>query len=142
MATLAHMAMYKVCDNTCLDSAILVGMDAAIEDGADVLSPSFDGASVPFYKDGIAVGAFSAIQKGIFVSCSAGNAGLVNSSLSNEAPWILTVGASTVDRNLRATVYLGNKDLPDNESLFQSKDFPQDYMPLVYPGLKGVQHVA
>ncbi|KAJ0716233.1 putative tripeptidyl-peptidase II [Helianthus annuus] len=143
MAPLAHVAMYKVCDAIgCFGSAILAGMDAAIEDGVDVLSLSLGGASVPFYEDSIAVGAFSAIQKGIFVSCSAGNAGPVNASLANEAPWILTVGASTVDRSIRATVYLGNKDLLDGESLFQPKDFPQDYMPLVYPGLNGGQDAA
>ncbi|MFS7927934.1 putative cucumisin [Helianthus anomalus] len=143
MAPLAHVAMYKVCDAFgCFGSAILAGMDAAIEDGVDVLSLSLGGASVPFYEDGIAVGAFSAIRKGIFVSCSAGNAGPVNASLANEAPWILTVGASTVDRNIRATVYLGNMEFFDGESLFQPKDFPQDYMPLVYPGLNGGQDAA
>ncbi|KAI3703379.1 hypothetical protein L1987_73409 [Smallanthus sonchifolius] len=143
MAPLAHVAMYKVCERSgCLDSAILAGMDAAIEEGVDVLSLSLGGASVPFYEDGIAVSAYSAIQKGIFVSCSAGNSGPVKSSLSNEAPWILTVGASTVDRNIRATVYLGNKDLLDGESLFQPKDFPQNFMPLVYPGLNGGEDAA
>ncbi|CAH1453864.1 unnamed protein product [Lactuca virosa] len=143
MAPLAHVAMYKVCDDFgCSDSAILAAMDAAIEEGVDVLSLSLGGASVPFYEDGIAVGAFSAIQKGIFVSCSAGNSGPFNSTLSNEAPWILTVGASTIDRNIRATVYLGNKDLLDGESLFQPKDFPQNFMPLVYPSLTGGQQAA
>ncbi|KAL8210161.1 hypothetical protein R6Q57_006893 [Mikania cordata] len=143
MAPLAHVAMYKVCDSFgCTSSAILAGMDAAIEEGVDVLSLSLGGPSVPFYEDGIAVGAFSAIQRGIFVSCSAGNAGPFNSTLSNEAPWILTVGASTVDRNIRSTVYLGNKDLLDGESLFQPKDFPQKYLPLVYPGLNHGQDAA
>ncbi|KAL7594348.1 hypothetical protein Lser_V15G30687 [Lactuca serriola] len=143
MAPLAHVAMYKVCDDDgCSDSAILAAMDAAIEEGVDVLSLSLGGPSLPFYEDGIAVGAFSAIQKGIFVSCSAGNSGPFNSTLSNEAPWILTVGASTMDRNIRATVYLGNKALLDGESLFQPKDFPQNFMPLVYPGLTGGQQAA
>ncbi|XP_023747188.1 subtilisin-like protease [Lactuca sativa] len=143
MAPLAHVAMYKVCDDDgCSDSAILAAMDAAIEEGVDVLSLSLGGLSLPFYEDGIAVGAFSAIQKGIFVSCSAGNSGPFNSTLSNEAPWILTVGASTMDRNIRATVYLGNKALLDGESLFQPKDFPQNFMPLVYPGLTGGQQAA
>ncbi|XP_024961437.1 subtilisin-like protease SBT1.2 [Cynara cardunculus var. scolymus] len=143
MAPLAHVAMYKVCDDFgCSDSAILAAMDAAIEEGVDVLSLSLGGASVPFYEDGIAVGAFSAIQRGISVSCSAGNSGPFNSTLSNEAPWILTVGASTVDRKIRATVHLGNKDLIDGESLFQPKDFSQNLMPLVYPGLNGGQDVA
>ncbi|KAI3689804.1 hypothetical protein L2E82_47774 [Cichorium intybus] len=112
-------------------------MDAAIEEGVDVLSLSLGGASLPFYEDGIAIGAFSAIQRGIFVSCSAGNSGPFRSSLSNEAPWILTVGASTVDRNIRATVQLGNKALFDGQSLYQPKDFPQKFLPLVYPGLNG-----
>ncbi|KAI3505265.1 hypothetical protein L1887_27290 [Cichorium endivia] len=112
-------------------------MDAAIEEGVDVLSLSLGGASLPFYEDGIAIGAFSAIQRGIFVSCSAGNSGPFSSSLSNEAPWILTVGASTVDRNIRATVQLGNKALFDGQSLYQPKDFPQKFLPLVYPGLNG-----
>ncbi|XP_071742476.1 subtilisin-like protease [Rutidosis leptorrhynchoides] len=135
MAPHAHVAMYKVCaDVGCSDSAILAAMDAAIEDGVDVLSLSLGGASLPFYEDGIAVGAFSAIQRGIFVSCSAGNSGPYNSTLSNEAPWILTVGASTVDRDIRATVYLGNKVLIDGESVYQPKDFTQDFLPLVYPG--------
>ncbi|KAI3691582.1 hypothetical protein L6452_31378 [Arctium lappa] len=143
MAPLAHVAMYKVCDDFgCSDSAILAAMDAAIEEGVDVLSLSLGGASLPFYEDGIAVGAFSAIQRGISVSCSAGNSGPFNSTLSNEAPWILTVGASTVDRKIRATVHLGNKDLIDGESLFQPKDFPQNLMPLVYPGLNGGQDAA
>ncbi|XP_071730856.1 subtilisin-like protease [Rutidosis leptorrhynchoides] len=143
MAPLAHIAMYKVCDDFgCSDSAILAAMDAAIEEGVDVLSLSLGGASLPLYEDGIAVGAFSAIQRGIFVSCSAGNSGPFNSSLSNEAPWILTVGASTVDRTIRATVSLGNKELLDGESLFQPKDFPEKLLPLVYPGLTGGQQAA
>ncbi|KAI3505264.1 hypothetical protein L1887_27289 [Cichorium endivia] len=103
---------------------------------------SLGGASIPFYEDGVALGAFSAIQKGIFVSCSAGNSGPFNSTMSNEAPWILTVGASTVDRNIRATVHLGNKTLFDGESLFQPKDFPQKFLSLVYPGVSGGQEAA
>ncbi|XP_023747220.1 subtilisin-like protease [Lactuca sativa] len=143
MAPLAHVAMYRVCDDfACSESNILAAMDAAIEEGVDVLSLSLGGASVPFYEDGIAVGAFSAIQKGIFVSCSAGNSGPFNSTLSNEAPWILTVGASTIDRNIRATVHLGNKALFNGESLFQPQDFPQNLLPLVYPGLTGGQQAA
>ncbi|KAK9068054.1 hypothetical protein SSX86_012165 [Deinandra increscens subsp. villosa] len=143
MAPLAHLAMYKVCGIFgCPDGAILAAMDAAIEEGVDVLSLSLGGASIPFYEDGIAVGAFSAIQRGIFVSCSAGNSGPFSFSLSNEAPWILTVGASTLDRDIRSTVYLGNQALLDGQSLFQPKDFPQNFLPLVYPGSKGGQLAA
>ncbi|KAJ0770107.1 putative cucumisin [Helianthus annuus] len=138
MAPLAHLAMYKVCNKTlCGESDMLAAMDAAIEDGVDVLSLSIGARSQPFYSDLIAVGAFAAIQKGIFVSCSAGNYGPLNSSLSNEAPWILTVGASTVDRKVTATVKLGNGVLVAGESLSQPKDFPETLLPLVYPGMSG-----
>uniref|UniRef100_A0A7N0U150 Uncharacterized protein n=1 Tax=Kalanchoe fedtschenkoi TaxID=63787 RepID=A0A7N0U150_KALFE len=134
MAPHAHLAMYKVCSETCSESDILAGMDAAIEDGVDILSLSLGGPSYPFFDDSIAVGAFAAIQKGIVVSCAAGNSGPISSSVSNEAPWILTVGASTVDRAIRSTVKLGNGAEYDGESLFQPKDFPATQLPLVFPG--------
>ncbi|TQE12578.1 hypothetical protein C1H46_001790 [Malus baccata] len=102
MAPYAHLAMYKVCTETgCADGDILAALDVAVEDGVDVLSLSLGGESLPFYNDVIAIGAFAAIQKGIFFSCAAGNSGPSYESLSNEAPWILTVGASTTDRILR-----------------------------------------
>ncbi|XP_039010997.1 subtilisin-like protease [Hibiscus syriacus] len=134
MAPLAHLAMYKVCGADCSESAILAAMDAAVEDGVDVLSLSLGGGSVPFYMDSIAVGAFTAIQKGIFVSCSAGNDGPSYGSLSNEAPWILTVGASTIDRTIAAVAKLGNDLTFDGESLYQPKGFPSTLLPLVYSG--------
>ncbi|KAJ0047845.1 hypothetical protein Pint_16771 [Pistacia integerrima] len=140
MAPYAHLAIYKVCfggKEDCVDSDILAGIDAAIEDGVDVLSLSIGGDSVPFADDSIAVGSFAAIQKGIFVSCSAGNFGPSNSTLSNEAPWILTVGASTVDRSVVATAKLGNGEELDGESLFQPKSFSSTLLPLVYAGVDG-----
>ncbi|XP_031251038.1 subtilisin-like protease SBT1.2 [Pistacia vera] len=138
--TYAHLAIYKVCfggKEDCVDSDILAGIDAAIEDGVDVLSLSIGGDSVPFADDSIAVGSFAAIRKGIFVSCSAGNFGPSNSTLSNEAPWILTVGASTVDRSVVATAQLGNGEELDGESLFQPKSFSSTLLPLVYAGVDG-----
>ncbi|PQQ01888.1 subtilisin-like protease SBT1.7 [Prunus yedoensis var. nudiflora] len=121
---------------------ILAALDTAVEDGVDVLSLSLGGASVPFYADGIAIGAFGAIQKGIFVSCSAGNSGPFYASLANEAPWILTVGASTIDRSIKATALLGNGAEYDGESLFQPKDFSSKLLPLVYAGANGKQSSA
>ncbi|WCJ26098.1 Subtilisin-like protease [Euphorbia peplus] len=134
MAPLAHLAMYKVSGrlSEAGDSEILAAIDAAIEDGVDVLSLSLGIGSHPFYDDVIALGAYAAIKRGILVSCSAGNSGPDHSSLSNEAPWILTVGASTVDRAIRATILLGDNAEHDGESLFQPNDFPSTLMPLVY----------
>ncbi|KAL3647211.1 hypothetical protein CASFOL_008179 [Castilleja foliolosa] len=116
------------------DVDVLAGMDAAIEDGVDVLSISLGDQTDYFYNDTIAIGAFSAMEKGIFVSASAGNGGPYFFSVSNDAPWILTVGASTMDRKLKATVVLPNGQQYDGESTFQPKSFLQKYLPLVYAG--------
>lgn len=138
MSPLAHLAIYKVChEDLCYESDILAGMDAAIDDGVDMLSMSIGGKSAPFYEDGIAIGAFSAIEKGILVSCSANNNGPDNSSLANEAPWILTVGASTIDRRIVATALLGNQDEYEGQSLYQLNNFPSTLLPLIYAGNRG-----
>ncbi|XP_060211081.1 subtilisin-like protease [Lycium barbarum] len=135
VAPLAHVAVYKVCSAlTCSESDILAAMDIAIEDGVDVLSLSLGGQRNNFYQDNIALGAFSAMEKGIFVSCAAGNSGPSSFSTANEAPWILTVGASTIDRKIKATAVLGNNQEFDGESAFQPSDFPPTLLPLVYPG--------
>ncbi|KAG1355441.1 Subtilisin-like protease SBT1.7 [Cocos nucifera] len=138
-APLAHLAIYKVCANSesCWESDILAGMDAAVDDGVDVLSISLAGSSAPFYNDGIAIGAMGAIQKGIFVSCAAGNKGPDAGTLANEAPWILTVGASTMDRLLRTTVTLGSGVELDGESAYQPSTFRSSQLPLVYPVASG-----
>ncbi|XP_004511628.1 subtilisin-like protease [Cicer arietinum] len=141
MAPNAHIAMYKVCNSNekfeCPESAILAAMDIAIEDGVDVLSLSLGLGSLPFFEDPIAIGAFAATQNGIFVSCSAANSGPGYSTLSNEAPWILTVGASTIDRKIVASAKLGNGEEYEGETLFQPKDFSQQLLPLVYAGSYG-----
>ncbi|XP_044485560.1 subtilisin-like protease [Mangifera indica] len=135
VAPLAHLATYKICNEAgCRESDILAGMDAAIADGVDVISLSVGGGSTAFYGDVIALATFRAIQKGIFVSCSAGNSGPSPRTLSNEAPWILTVGASNSDRSVVATAKLGNGKEYDGETIFQPEDFPLKQLPLVYAG--------
>lgn len=108
IAPLAHVAMYKVCTHLCSESNILAGMDSAIDDGVDIISLSLGGPAMNFYNESIAVGAFAAMERGIFVSASAGNAGPSLGTVNNGAPWILTVGATTVDRKIRATAVLGS----------------------------------
>ncbi|PON64073.1 Subtilase [Trema orientale] len=143
MAPYAHLAIYRVCDKGCAEADIFAALDAAVGDGVDVLSLSLGGGSAPFYADSIAVGAFAATQKGIFVSCSAGNDGPDYFTLSNEAPWILTVGASTIDRKIKANPKLGTGEELEGESLFQPKDFDQTtLLPLVYAGANGNESSA
>uniref|UniRef100_M0ZXE1 P69B protein n=1 Tax=Solanum tuberosum TaxID=4113 RepID=M0ZXE1_SOLTU len=122
VAPLAHIAIYKVCNSDgCSDSDILAAMDSAIDDGVDILSVSLGGRSVPFYADSIAIGAYSATERGILVSCSAGNSGPWHASAGNTAPWILTVGASTLDRKIKATIKLGNGEEFEGESAYRPK---------------------
>ena len=123
IAPRAHMAVYKVCCLLgCGGNDILVAYDAAIEDGVDVLSLSLDGESSPFYDDPVALGAFAAIRKGIFISCPAGNSGPAHFTLSNEAPWIPTIAASTLDRSITVIAKLGNTEEFDGESLYHQED--------------------
>ncbi|KAK4728622.1 hypothetical protein R3W88_021610 [Solanum pinnatisectum] len=121
VAPLAHIAVYKVCssDGGCSDSDILAAMDSAIDDGVDVLSISLGRSPNSFYDDSIALGAYSATARGILVSCSAGNRGPLLASVGNAAPWILTVGASTLDRNIKATVKLGDGEEFEGESAYR-----------------------
>ncbi|KAK8944481.1 Subtilisin-like protease SDD1 [Platanthera zijinensis] len=136
VAPLAHLAMYKICGKDfCTDDAILDGIDSAINDGVDVISISLGEHSRNFYDSITGIGSFKAIRKGIFVSCAAGNDGPEMSTVTNDAPWILTVGASTTDRNVRATVKLGSGEELDGESVFQPKSGNDDssLLPLVFP---------
>jgi subtilisin family serine protease len=57
--------------------------------------------------------------------------------LVNGAPWILTVGASTIDRSIVATAVLGNGEEFDGESVFQPSDFHPTLLPLAYAGVNG-----
>ncbi|XP_044970553.1 CO(2)-response secreted protease-like [Hordeum vulgare subsp. vulgare] len=107
----SRVAMYRVCsDEGCAGSAILAGFDDAIGDGVDVVSVSLGASpyfSPDFSEDPIAIGSFHAVAKGVMVVCSAGNAGPDASTVVNAAPWIMTVAATTIDRDFESDVVLG-----------------------------------
>lgn len=133
MAIYARVAGYKVCWTAgCFGSDILAAMDRAILDGVDVLSMSLGGGSAPYYRDTIAIGAFTAMEKGVFVSCSAGNSGPNKASLANVAPWIMTVGAGTLDRDFPAFATLGNKVKYTGVSLYSGRGMGSKPVSLVY----------
>ncbi|KAE9608168.1 putative tripeptidyl-peptidase II [Lupinus albus] len=138
IAPQARVAAYKVCwEEGCSSSDILAGIERAIEDGVDVLSLSLGGRSTPYFFDPIALGAFAATKRGIFVSCSAGNSGPKPKSISNVAPWIMTVGAGTLDRDFPAYAVLGNKNRIVGVSLYSGKGIGSKPVGLVYN--KGVK---
>lgn len=135
MATRARVAVYKVCWlGGCFSSDILAAMDKAIEDNVHVLSMSLGGGMSDYYRDSVAIGAFAAMEKGILVSCSAGNAGPSPYSLSNVAPWITTVGAGTLDRDFPAFVSLGNGQNYSGVSLYKGMSLPGKLLPFIYAG--------
>ncbi|XP_065873487.1 subtilisin-like protease SBT1.9 isoform X2 [Euphorbia lathyris] len=121
MAPMARIAMYKTIWNYGVyASDVLAAIDQAIKDGVDILSLSL-ALSQDYIssldEDAIAVATFAAVKEGIFVAASAGNQA---DTIVNAAPWLITVGAGTVDRDFGGTLTLGNQ----NEISFRS----------VYPG--------
>lgn len=139
MAPKARLAAYKVCWNAgCYDSDILAAFDAAVADGADVVSLSVGGVVVPYYLDSIAIGAFGASDHGVFVSASAGNGGPGGLTVTNVAPWVTTVGAGTMDRDFPANVKLGNGKLIPGVSVYGGPGLaPGRLYPLIYAGSVG-----
>ena len=135
MATRARIAAYKVCwIGGCFSTDILAALDKAVEDNVNILSLSLGGGMSDYYRDSVAMGAFGAMEKGILVSCSAGNSGPSPYSLSNVAPWITTVGAGTLDRDFPAFVSLGNGKNYSGVSLYRGDPLPGTLLPFVYAG--------
>ncbi|WVZ86688.1 hypothetical protein U9M48_033437 [Paspalum notatum var. saurae] len=134
MAPRAHIAFYQVCyqEKGCDRDDILAAVDDAIEDGVDILSLSLGHEdAIDFSDDPVALGGYTAILNGVFICAAAGNTGPSPSTLVNEAPWLLTVGASTTDRRFLATVKLGSEDELDGESLNDPNTTMGEPCPLV-----------
>ncbi|XP_057822222.2 subtilisin-like protease SBT1.4 [Cryptomeria japonica] len=119
MAPQARLAIYKACwADGCYDTDTVAAMEQAIADGVDIISISIGSRDRAFYNDNKDIAAFGAIEKGVFVSASAGNDGPSSSTLGNVAPWITTVGASSIDRDFPASVLLGNKEMYKGTSTY------------------------
>ncbi|KAL6894909.1 hypothetical protein ACP4OV_007529 [Aristida adscensionis] len=110
----ARVAAYKTCwKGECAAADVLAGFEAAIHDGADVISISF-GQDAPladpatYFHEPVTLGALHATVHGVAVVCSAGNAGPYDDTVVNAAPWVTTVAATTVDRDFPNDVMLGN----------------------------------
>ncbi|KAJ3692755.1 hypothetical protein LUZ60_011850 [Juncus effusus] len=125
-ASNAHLAIYKVCwaSGECSSADILSAFDDAIHDGVDVISISLgQSPPLPAYVDDIlAVGSLHAVSKGITVICSGGNSGPYPQTVINSAPWVVTVGASTIDRTFLSRIVLGNNISFVGETLYPGKN--------------------
>ncbi|CAA3019896.1 subtilisin-like protease [Olea europaea subsp. europaea] len=139
VAPKARIAVYKVCwKNGCMGSDILAGFDKAVEDGVNIISISLGGSffgTSPYNLDFISIGSFGAMERGIFVSASAGNEGPYKMSVTNLAPWITTVGAGTIDRKFPADLVLENGQVITGASVYSGDPLPENaYFPIIYAG--------
>ncbi|XP_054781835.1 cucumisin-like [Prosopis cineraria] len=109
----ARIAVYKVCwSDGCRDADILAAFDEAIADGVDIISTSLGSTSpLHYFNDTLAIGAFHAMKHGILTSASAGNGGPRLMTTSSAAPWILSVAATTTDRNIVTKIQIGEDTL-------------------------------
>ncbi|KAL1553021.1 subtilisin-like protease SBT1.5 [Salvia divinorum] len=136
MAPKARIAVYKICWRYgCMDSDILAAFDQATRDGVNVISISVGGGVVPYYLDLMAIGTFGAMEKGILVSAAGGNDGPSEFTVSNVSPWMVTVGASTIDRSFPADLVLGDGRVITGASLYSGPPLPKKtFFPLIYAG--------
>ena len=113
----ARIAVYKVIfDSERTGSHIsdcTMAIDDAINDGVDVLSVSIGPSGPPYHTyttpgEDIELGSFHAVMKGMPVVIGAANSGPGAYSVTGLAPWMLSVGASSIDRTFYVDVTLGN----------------------------------
>ncbi|WP_229758950.1 S8 family serine peptidase [Peterkaempfera bronchialis] len=113
MAPAARLAIYKACwvvdaDNnlSCGTADTVAAVNQAVADGVDVINYSVSG-STGSVVNSVESAFYNAAHAGVFVATGAGNTGTAG-SVSHNAPWEMTVAASTHDRRYRATLALGD----------------------------------
>ncbi|CAN6846489.1 unnamed protein product, partial [Brassica oleracea] len=128
-----HLAIYKACWlqlGSCSGADVLKAIDEAIHDGVDILSLSL-GSKVPLYSETDVRELTSAVAKGIPVVAAAGNDGPSAQTISNVAPWILTVAATTLDRSFPTAITLGNNITILGQAIFAGPEL--GFSDLAYP---------
>ncbi|WMV49248.1 hypothetical protein MTR67_042633 [Solanum verrucosum] len=97
----------------CNGADVLAGIDDAIKDGVDLLSESIGtyGSinTADVNEESImGIGSFHAVSHGIPVIAAGGNSGPDSNTISNTAPWVITVAASNSDRETVTPLTLGH----------------------------------
>ncbi|XP_047331626.1 cucumisin-like [Impatiens glandulifera] len=126
------IAAYKVCwSSGCDDADIIAAFADAITDGVDIISISMgDENPISYFTNSLSIGSFKAMRNGILTIVPTGNKGPKPSSLVNVFPWVLSVGASTIDRNFINNIQMGSGMVVKGVSInmFDSSN----YYPMVY----------
>ncbi|KAI3960993.1 hypothetical protein MKW92_048133 [Papaver armeniacum] len=111
----ARLAIYKTCWlGGCTNADNLAAFEDAINDGVDIISISIAAFQNGFFDDPISIGSYHAFKRGILVSTSSGNTG---DATNKTAPWLLTVAASSIDREFSSNVQLGNSKILKGNSI-------------------------
>ncbi|MDP9441142.1 MAG: S8 family serine peptidase [Actinomycetota bacterium] len=136
----ATLITYKAClvIGSCVGTSLVAAIDQAVADEVDVINYSIGGGPNDPWNDADSEAFLAARDAGVFVSVSAGNdgpgAGTVGSPAN--APWVMSIGASTHDRAfVNALVDLsGGATTPPAD--IAGKSFTAGYgpAPLVYAG--------
>ncbi|KAI9114132.1 hypothetical protein K1719_014782 [Acacia pycnantha] len=138
----ARLAVYKVCwglntAEDCNDEDMIFAFDQAISDGVDILSVSLGRSTVPNVNDmltnGISIGSFHAVSRGIIVVASAGNDGPEPETVTNVAPWVFTIASGSIDREFSNNITLGNGQRIKGTSL-ATNSASQRLIPVVIAG--------
>ncbi|CAK8538235.1 unnamed protein product [Lathyrus sativus] len=131
----ARIAVYKVCwgkTGVCNGADILAAFDEAIADGVDILSISIGIDQVhPYFEDPISIGSFHAMKRGIFTANAAGNNGPDLFTMTNLAPWLLSVAASTFGRKFVTKVKLGNGAIYEGSTI-NTFDLKNKMFPIIF----------
>ncbi|XP_019431929.1 PREDICTED: subtilisin-like protease SBT5.4 [Lupinus angustifolius] len=130
----ARVVAYKVCwgpRGSCNDADVLAAFEAAISDGVDVISMSLGGDTSEFFNNAISLGSFHAIVNGIIVVSSAGNSGPSPQTVLNVEPWMITVAASSIDREFANYIKLGDNKVLKGSSLSEFGSPSDKLYPLI-----------
>lgn len=101
----ANVIAYDVCDAGCPGASLVAAINQVLidagnlPDGIAALNYSISGGGNP-YNDTVELGFLAAVQAGIYVAASAGNAGPGASTVAHLGPWVSTTAASTHNRTI------------------------------------------
>lgn len=114
----ANIIAYDVCIDSCPGSALVAAINQVIIDsgnlpnGISALNYSISGGGDP-YNDTVELGFLAAVQAGVYVSASAGNAGPGASTVAHLGPWVSTTAASTHNRSIaNSLIDMGSDGAP------------------------------